>query len=169
MYIVTCEIFALSLLCSGHFDICSLPLPSPQSPPTLPVFSPLISSPVTSLIDAYTPTSVLSSPATVPLGTTVVLVCRVGGVASGTQLSYTWTCPKQHCNLGPDQGPSLHKQTFEDRMVITAMSPDDSGDYTCLVHDHLGGTLSTEKFTLTVTGMPTDYTHLITYLHIGTI
>ena len=90
-------------------------------------------------------------------------------MASGTQLSYTWTCPKQHCNLGPDQGPSLHKQTFEDRMVITAMSPDDSGDYTCLVRDHSGGTLSTERFTLIVTGMPTYYTYLITYLHTGTI
>ena len=146
-------------------------LPSPL-PSHLPhyLYSLLLSlSPVTSLIDAYSPTSVLSSPATVPLGTTVVLVCRVGGVASGTQLSYTWTCPKQHCNLGLDQGPSLHKQTFEDRMVLTAMSPDDSGDYTCLVRDHLGGTLSTERFTLIVTGMPTDYTHLITYLHTGTI
>ena len=125
-------------------------------------------SPVTSLIDAYSPTSLLSSPATVPLGTTVVLVCRVGGVASGTQLSYTWTCPKQRCNHGPDQGPSLHKETFEDQMVITAMSPDDSGDYTCLVRDHSGKTLSTERFTLIVTGMLTHYTHLFTYLHTGT-
>ena len=112
------------------------------------------------VIDAYTPTSVLASPATVPLGTTVVLVCRVGGVASGTQLSYTWTCPKQHCNLGPGLGPGGNRWTYEDRMVINVMSPDDSGHYACLVRGPSGEKLSMESFYLNVTGKPANHADL---------
>ena len=88
-------------------------------------------SPVTSLIDAYSPTSVLSSPATVPLGTTVVLVCRVGGVASGTQLSYTWTCPNGPCDVGEGNNPN--RKTYGDRMVLNVLTSRDGGTYTCLV------------------------------------
>ena len=90
-------------------------------------------SPATSLIDAYSPTSVLSSPATVPLGTTVVLVCRVGGVASGTQLSYTWTCPNGPCDVGEGNNPN--RKTYGDRMVLNVLTSRDGGTYTCLVRE----------------------------------
>ena len=89
--------------------------------------------PVTSLIDAYSPTSVLSSHATVPLGTTVVLVCRVGGVASGTQLSYTWTCPNGPCDVGEGNNPN--RKTYGDRMVLNLLTTRDGGTYTCLVRE----------------------------------
>ena len=83
------------------------------------------------MIDAYTPTSVLASPATVPLGTTVVLVCRVGGVASGTQLSYTWTCPNGPCDVGEGNNPN--RKTYGDRMVLNVLTSREEGMYTCLV------------------------------------
>ena len=103
----------------------------------------------TSLIDAYSPTCVLSSPATVPLGTTVVLVCRVGGVASGTQLSYTWTCANGPCDVGEGNNPN--RKTYRDRMVLNVLTSRDGGTYTCLVRaeqDAVHGS----NFTLNVQG-----------------
>ena len=106
-------------------------------------------SPATSLIDAYTPTSVLASPATVPLGTTVVLVCRVGGVASGTHLNYTWTCPNGPCDVGEGNNPN--RKTYGDRMVLNVLTSRDEGTYTCLVR---GGqdAVHESNFTLNVQG-----------------
>ena len=101
------------------------------------------------VIDAYTPTSVLASPATVPLGTTVVLVCRVGGVASGTQLSYTWTCPNGPCDVGEGNNPN--RKTYGDRMILNVLTSRDEGMYTCLVtegEDAVHGS----SFTLNVEG-----------------
>ena len=106
-------------------------------------------SPVTSLIDAYCPTSVLSSPATVPLGTTVVLVCRVGGVASGTQLSYTWTCPNGPCDVGEGNNPN--RKTYGDRMVLNVLTSRDGGTYTCLVREGQDA-VHDSSFTLNVQG-----------------
>ena len=106
-------------------------------------------SPVTSLIDAYSPTSVLSSPATVPLGTTVVLVCRVGGVASGTQLSYTWTCPNGPCDVGEGNNPN--RKTYGDRMVLNVLTSRDGGTYTCLVREGQDA-VHGSSFTLNVQG-----------------
>ena len=106
-------------------------------------------SPATSLIDAYTPTSVLVSPATVPLGTTVVLVCRVGGVANGTQLSYTWTCPNGPCDVGEGNNPN--RKTYGDRMVLNVLTSRDGGMYTCQVTVGLGA-VHGSSFTLNVEG-----------------
>ena len=105
--------------------------------------------PATSLIDAYSPTSVLSSPATVPLGTTVVLVCRVGGVASGTQLSYTWTCPNGPCDVGEGNNPN--RKTYGDRMVLNVLTSRDGGTYTCLVREGQDA-VHGPSFTLNVQG-----------------
>ena len=110
---------------------------------SLPLF------PVTSLIDAYSPTSVLSSHATVPLGTTVVLVCRVGGVASGTQLSYTWTCPNGPCDVGEGNNPN--RKTYGDRMVLNVLTSRDGGMYTCLVREGQDA-VHGSSFTLNVQG-----------------
>ena len=106
-------------------------------------------SPATSLIDAYSPTSVLSSPATVPQGTTVVLVCRVGGVASGTQISYTWTCPNGPCDVGEGNNPN--RKTYGDRMVLNVLTSRDGGTYTCLVREGQGA-VHESSFPLTVQG-----------------
>ena len=112
-------------------------------------FSLPTSTPATSLIDAYSPTSVLSSPAMVPLGTTVVLVCRVGGVASGTQLSYTWTCPNGPCDVGEGNNPN--RKTYGDRIVLNVLTSRDGGTYTCLVREGQDA-VHGSSFTLNVHG-----------------
>ena len=98
---------------------------------------------VVAVIDAYTPTSVLASPATVPLGTTVVLVCRVGGVASGTHLNYTWTCPNGPCDVGEGNNPN--RKTYGDRMVLNVLTSRDEGTYTCLVRGGQDGVRKREE------------------------
>ena len=90
----------------------------------------------------------LVSPATVPLGTTVVLVCRVGGVASGTQLSYTWTCPNGPCDVGEGNNPN--RKTYGDRMVLNVLTSRDGGIYTCQVT--VGQDTVYASFTLDVEG-----------------
>ena len=59
----------------------------------------------------------------------MVLVCRVGGVASGTQLSYTWTCPNGPCGVGEGNNPN--RKTYGDRMVLNVLTSRDGGTYTC--------------------------------------
>ena len=59
----------------------------------------------------------------------MVLVCRVGGVASGTQLSYTWTCPNGPCDVGEGNNPN--RKTYGDRMVLNVLTTRDGGRYTC--------------------------------------
>ena len=61
----------------------------------------------------------------------MVLVCRVGGVASGTQLSYTWTCPNGPCDVGEGNNPN--RKTYGDRMVLNVLTSREEGMYTCLV------------------------------------
>ena len=63
----------------------------------------------------------------------MVLVCRVGGVASGTQLSYTWTCPNGPCDVGEGNNPN--RKTYRDRMVLNVLTSRDEGMYTCLVSE----------------------------------
>ena len=63
----------------------------------------------------------------------MVLVCRVGGVASGTQLSYTWTCPNGPCDVGEGNNPN--RKTYGDRMVLNVLTSRDGGTYTCLVRE----------------------------------
>ena len=60
----------------------------------------------------------------------MVLVCRVGGVASGTQLSYTWTCPNGPCDVGEGNNPN--RKTYGDRMVLNVLTSREEGMYTCV-------------------------------------
>ena len=79
----------------------------------------------------------------------MVLVCRVGGVASGTQLSYTWTCPNGPCDVGEGNNPN--RKTYGDRMVLNVLTSREEGMYTCLVtegQDAVNGS----SFTLNVQG-----------------
>ena len=54
---------------------------------------------VSVVIDGYTHNSTLTSGDSVPLGTQIILVCRVVGLPYGTPLSYTWTCPNGPCEV----------------------------------------------------------------------
>ena len=78
----------------------------------------------------------------------MVLVCRVGGVASGTQLRYTWTCPNGPCDVGEGNNPN--RKTYGDRMVLNVLTSRDGGTYTCLVREGQG--VHGSSFTLNVLG-----------------
>ena len=80
----------------------------------------------------------------------MVLVCRVGGVASGTQLSYTWTCPNGPCDVGEGNNPN--RKTYGDRMVLNVLTSREEGMYTCLAREGQDA-VNGSSFTLNVQGV----------------
>ena len=113
---------------------------------------PCPSSTVTVVIDGYTHNSILTSGDSVPLGTQIILVCRVVGLPYGTPLSYTWTClgfPHEQCE--PVNGYS--RKFYNDHILaVNTTFTLAGGTYTCQV-TATGGQEATGSFTLRVTGM----------------
>ena len=107
------------------------------------------SSTVTVVIDGYTHNSILTSGDSVPLGTQIILVCRVVGLPYGTPLNYTWTCPG-----GPCEEEDVYARVFYNKhiLAVNITSTLAGGTYTCQVRA-TGGQEVTGSFTLTVTGM----------------
>ena len=110
------------------------------------------SSTVTVVIDGYTHNSILTSGDSVPLGTQIILVCRVVGLPYGTPLSYTWTClgfPHEQC-----EAENFYARTFYNKHILAVNITFTlaGGTYTCQV-TATGGQEATGSFSLTVTGM----------------
>ena len=102
------------------------------------------------MIDGYTHNSILTSGDSVPLGTQIILVCRVVGLPYGTPLSYTWTCPNRYqCET---ERPHVRKIHSNHTLAISITSTLAGGTYSCQVTAK-GGQEATGSFTLTVTGM----------------
>ena len=106
------------------------------------------SSIVTVVIDGYTHNSTLTSGDSVPLGTQIILVCRVVGLPYGTPLSYTWTCQNGDCEL-VRYDRKIHMKYM---LAINATDVTYGGTYTCQV-TATGGQEATGSFTISVTGM----------------
>ena len=104
----------------------------------------------TLMIDSYTHNSTLSSGDSVPLGTQLILVCRVVGLPYGTPLSYTWTCPNGPCELEGYYGRKVYSEHI---LAVNTTSTSDGGTYTCQV-TATGGQQANASFTFNVTGMP---------------
>ena len=102
----------------------------------------------TVVIDSYTHNSTLTSGDSIPLGTQIILVCRVVGLPYGTPLSYTWTCPNGPCEV---EGYYDRKVYNEHILAVNTTSTSDGGTYTCQV-TATGGQEATGNFTLRVTG-----------------
>ena len=115
----------------------------------LSVVLPSSSSTVTVVIDGYTYNSTLTAGDSVPLGTQVILVCRVVGLPYGTPLNYTWTCPNGPCQVEGHYGRKVYNQHI---LAVNTTSIRDRGAYTCQV-TATGGQGANGSFTLTVTGM----------------
>ena len=115
----------------------------------LNVVLPSPSSTVTVVIDGYTHDSILTTGDSVPLGTQIILVCRVVGLPYGTLLNYTWTCQS-----GPCEAEDVYARTFYNKhiLAVNITSPLAGGTYTCQV-TATGGQEATASFTLTVTSM----------------
>ena len=98
------------------------------------------------VIDGYTVNSTLYSPATLPLGTTVILVCRIGGIPHGIQTNYHWTCPNGQCGKAGYAGRKINKNVI----AINITSTSDGGTYTCTVTAE--GRAESQQFQLNVNG-----------------
>ena len=110
----------------------------------------IIGSPeVTVVIDGYTINSTQSSPASLPLGTALVLVCRVSGIPQ-RQIKYNWTCPD-----GPCERPGYAGRKVVDRNILTVniISDSDGGTYTCEVSRDEADEGYHQDFTLLVTSI----------------
>ena len=101
------------------------------------------------VIDGYNNSrSILTSPATQPLGTTVILVCRVSGIPHGLQTNYQWTCPNGPCQ----QTGYVGRQISNNIIAINITSSSDGGEYTCAVTAKGNEFFSNEQFLLNVSG-----------------
>ena len=105
---------------------------------------------ITVLIDGYTHNSILTSGDSVPLGTQIILVCRVVGLPYGTPLTYTWTCPSEACEVEGYYGRKVYNEHI---LAVNTTATSDRGTYTCQV-TATEGQEATESFSLRVTGMP---------------
>ena len=98
------------------------------------------------VIDGYTVNSTLNSTATLPLGTTVILVCRLSGIPHGIQTNYHWTCPNGQCQQTGYAGRKINNNI----LAINITSTSDGGTYTCSVAAE--GREASQQFQLKVTG-----------------
>nr|WNS50110.1 insulin-like protein receptor [Halisarca dujardinii] len=101
---------------------------------------------LTVVIDGYTVNSTLTSSATLPLGRTALLVCRVSGIPHGQQTSYQWTCPNQPCVQTGYAGRKISNNII----AINTTSTSDGGTYTCTVT--AGGMKGRQDFGINVNG-----------------
>ena len=110
----------------------------------------VLCSAVTVVIDGYTHNSILTSGDSVPLGTQIILVCRVVGLPYGTPLSYTWACPNQYqCETEQSYVRKIHSNHT---LAIDITSTLAGRTYSCQV-TATGGQEATGSFSLIVTGM----------------
>ena len=79
------------------------------------------------VIDGYTVDSTQSSPASLPLGTALVLVCRVSGIPQ-TQIKYNWICPDGPCERPEYVGRKVVNGNI---LAVNITSDSDGGTYTC--------------------------------------
>ena len=84
---------------------------------------------ITVVIDGYTVGSTQSSPASLPLGTALVLVCRVSGIPQ-RQIKYNWTCPDGPCECPGYVGRKVVNGNI---LAVNKTSDSDGGTYTCEV------------------------------------
>ena len=101
------------------------------------------------MIDGYTNNIILTAGDSVPLGTQIILVCRVVGLPYGTPLSYTWICPNGPCEVEGYYGRKVYNEHI---LAVNTTSISDRGTYTCQV-TATGGQEATGSFSLNVTGM----------------
>ena len=103
---------------------------------------------ITVVIDGYTVDSTLFPPASLPLGTALVLVCRVSGIPQ-RQIKYSWICPDGPCECPGYVGRKVVNSNI---LAVNITSNSDGGTYTCEVsRDEADGGYS-QNYTLSVSG-----------------
>ena len=107
---------------------------------------------VTVVIDGYTVDSTQSSPASLPLGTALVLVCRVSGTPQ-RQIKYNWTCPDGSCERPGYLGRKVINNNI---LAVNITSNSDGGTYTCDVSRDEADEGYSRNYTLNVSGQYTQ-------------
>ena len=103
------------------------------------------------VIDGYTVDTTQSSPASLPLGTALVLVCRVSGIPQ-RQIKYNWTCPG-----GPCERPGYAGRKVDGNILaVNITSYRDEGTYTCEVSREEADGGYNQNYTLNVSGQYTQ-------------
>ena len=100
------------------------------------------------VIDGYTVDSTQSSPASLPLGTALVLVCRVSGIPQ-RQIKYNWTCPGGPCERPGHVGRKVVNGNI---LAVNITSNSDGGTYTCEVSRDEGDGAYNKNYSLSVSG-----------------
>ena len=100
------------------------------------------------VIDGYTVNSTINSTANLPLGTTLILVCRISGIPHGLQTNYHWTCPNGPCQQTGYDGRKINNNII----AINITSTSDGGTYTCKLNVTAQGREDSHQFQLKVTG-----------------
>ena len=103
---------------------------------------------VTVVIDGYTINSTQSSPASLPLGTALVLVCRVSGIPQ-RQIKYNWTCPDGPCKRPGYVGRKVVNSNI---LAVNITSDSDGGTYTCKVSRDEADVGYSQNYILNVSG-----------------
>ena len=116
-------------------------------------------------INGYTHNTTLTSGDSVPLGSQVILVCRIVGLSNGTLLNYTWTCPSGPCEVEGYYGRKIYNEHI---LAVNITSTSDEGTYTCQV-TATGGQEATGNFSLTVTGMCALFSCTIVNMSTGNV
>ena len=98
------------------------------------------------VVDGYTVNKTFNSTATLPLGTTLILVCRSSGIPHGLQTNYNWTCPNEPCQQTGYDGRKINNNII----AINITSTSDGGTYTCNVTAE--GKEDGQRFQLKVNG-----------------
>ena len=106
------------------------------------------------MVDGYTVDSTQCSPASLPLGTALVLVCRVSGIPQ-RQIKYNWTCPDGPCE---HPGYAGRKVVNSSILAVNITSDSDGGNYTCEVSREEADTGYSQNYTLIVSGQYTQQT-----------
>ena len=120
------------------------------------------------MIDGYSHNSTLTSGDPVPLGTQIILVCRVVGLRYGTPLNYTWTCPNGDCVPEVADGSETYnygKKIYNDSILaVNTTYTYYGGTHTCQVTAR-GGQEATGSFNINITGMHAciAYPYIYTY------
>ena len=110
------------------------------------------------VIDGYTVDSTQSSPASLPLGTALVLLCRVSGIPQ-RQIKYNWTCPDGPCERPGHVG---RKVVNDNILAVNITSKSDGGTYTCEVSGEEADGGYNQNYTLNISG---QYTQQCIYAH----
>ena len=100
------------------------------------------------VIDGYKVDTTQFSPATLPLGTALVLVCRVSGIPQ-RQIKYSWTCPDGPCERPGYVGRKVVNGSI---LAVNITSVSDGGTYTCEVSRDEADRGYSQNYTLKVSG-----------------